>query len=98
MKSGENPIIRWVGGNSIVVLVALLVVVAGTWGFIALADEVREGDTQRFDDWAIRRLRRTLSLGPRRRQHYGVPQTRGRQPPSMYGQGLSPSRLLPTLE
>src|SRR5436305_670993 len=30
-------------------IVAILVVVAGIWGFIALTDEVREGDTQHFD-------------------------------------------------
>ncbi len=69
MKSGENAFVRWLGGNSIVVLIALLMLVAGTWAFIALADEVREGDTQRFDEWAIRRLRRAndpaTPIGPR---------------------------------
>jgi len=41
------------------VIVGLLVVVAGTWGFFALAGLVLEGDTQRFDDRIIRALRRT---------------------------------------
>ena len=44
-------------------------------------------------DWEIRRLRVTLSLGPRRRLHYGEAQA---QPPSMYGQRLSPPQF-PTL-
>lgn len=40
---------NWVGGYSLMVLIALLVVVIGTWGFIKLADEVAEGDTEKFD-------------------------------------------------
>jgi undecaprenyl-diphosphatase len=36
-----------------VVMLALLAVL----GFILIADEVKEGDTQRFDDWAIKALR-----------------------------------------
>ena len=48
----------WIGRRSVIVLLAALIVVAGTWGFIALADEVREGDTRKFDEWAIRFLRR----------------------------------------
>jgi undecaprenyl-diphosphatase len=51
-------IILWLGGHGIVVLSAVLVVVLGTWGFVELADEVNEGETQRFDEWAIRSLRR----------------------------------------
>src|SRR5207244_3929101 len=35
-----------------------LVVVGGTWGFVALAGEVLEGDTQRFDERILRALRR----------------------------------------
>jgi undecaprenyl-diphosphatase len=59
----------WLGRNAIIVLGAMLIVVAGTWGFIALADEVKEGDTQHFDDWAVRSLRRAgdpaTPIGPR---------------------------------
>ena len=36
-------------GNSLKTLLALLVVVGGTWGIIELADEVGEGETERFD-------------------------------------------------
>jgi undecaprenyl-diphosphatase len=39
----------WLGGHGPVVLSAALVVVLGVWGFAKLADEVREGETQRFD-------------------------------------------------
>ncbi|HEY7089937.1 MAG TPA: phosphatase PAP2 family protein [Tepidisphaeraceae bacterium] len=38
------------------VLLAMLLVVGGTWGFIKLLGEVKEGDTQRFDDWAVQTL------------------------------------------
>jgi len=55
--SGNGPI-SWLAGHVNIVLVAVLLIVGGTWGFIALADEVREGDTQRFDDWAVRAMRR----------------------------------------
>ena len=40
---------NWVGGYSLMALIALLVVVLGTWGFVKLADEVAEGETQPFD-------------------------------------------------
>jgi undecaprenyl-diphosphatase len=40
-----------------VVLVVLAVGTASLWGFIEVAEEVVEGDTQAFDRWAIRTLR-----------------------------------------
>jgi undecaprenyl-diphosphatase len=43
-------------GNLLVLIVALLVV-AGLWAFVAIADEVMEGDTKQFDEWAVRALR-----------------------------------------
>lgn len=55
--SGNGPI-SWLAGHVNIVLVAVLLIVGGTWGFIELADEVRDGDTQRFDDWAVRAMRR----------------------------------------
>ena len=39
------------------VLVALFVLAGSTWLFITLVDEVREGDTQRFDQWVVDSLR-----------------------------------------
>ena len=50
--------LRWLGEHQHLVLLAILLLVAGVWGFILIADEVREGGTQKFDDWAIRSLRR----------------------------------------
>jgi undecaprenyl-diphosphatase len=46
--------IEWLGSHGWLVLTANLIVVAGIWGFIELLDEVREGDTERFDAWAVR--------------------------------------------
>lgn len=49
-------------------LVALFVLIAATWGFIEIADEVLEGDTQAFDKWMVRSLRQpddpAIPIGP----------------------------------
>lgn len=49
-------------------LVSALVIVAGTWGFVELADEVLEGETQAIDTWLVRSLRQaddlTAPIGP----------------------------------
>jgi undecaprenyl-diphosphatase len=58
MKWTPRRIIEWLGGHELAVILGLLVVVAGTWGFFALAGEVLEGDTQKFDERIIRALRR----------------------------------------
>jgi undecaprenyl-diphosphatase len=47
----------WVWRHELVVLLCVLVIVAGTWGFVTLADVVLEGRTQGFDEWAVRTLR-----------------------------------------
>jgi undecaprenyl-diphosphatase len=47
---------------SFIVLLCALVIATGTWGFAKLADEVLEGDTQHFDEWAIKSLRRPNDL------------------------------------
>ena len=49
---------EWLGRHELMVLLAVLVVVAGTWGFIALADVVFQGRTQSFDESALIALRR----------------------------------------
>ncbi|HYO09488.1 MAG TPA: phosphatase PAP2 family protein [Tepidisphaeraceae bacterium] len=60
---------RWLGRHGHFVLLGVLLVVGGTWAFIELADEVGEGDTQQFDEWALRALRQPdhpeLPIGPR---------------------------------
>jgi undecaprenyl-diphosphatase len=47
----------WKGNLDLVLLGAALVVVAGAWGFIELADEVQEGETRAIDEWLLRALR-----------------------------------------
>jgi undecaprenyl-diphosphatase len=59
----------WVRDHgNFVLLLSTLVVAAGVWGFVELADEVVEGDTQQLDDWAIKSLRRAddpaVPIGP----------------------------------
>lgn len=62
-------LLDWVGRHEFSVLVAVLLVVVAIWGFIELADEVTEGDTVEFDEWAVRVLRQADNLarpiGPR---------------------------------
>src|SRR4051812_16887073 len=58
MKWTPGRVVEWLGGHELAVILALLLVVAGTWGFFLLADEVVEGGTQRFDEGIIRALRR----------------------------------------
>jgi undecaprenyl-diphosphatase len=52
-----RELVRWLGSRDLVMLVAALAVVLGTWAFIAIADEVTEGETQKFDERAVRSLR-----------------------------------------
>jgi undecaprenyl-diphosphatase len=68
IKNPLRRLILWLGRHELVVLVAALAVVAGTWAFIALADVVLEGRTEAFDEWVLRALRRpdnpALPIGP----------------------------------
>lgn len=49
---------RWLREHTnLLVLIVALLVVGGVWGFVSIADEVVEGDTQAFDEWAVRALR-----------------------------------------
>lgn len=66
MMERLRGLLEWAGGRGVLVLMAALVIVAGAWGFVALADEVKEGGTQRFDDAAIRALRRPDNPGKMR--------------------------------
>jgi undecaprenyl-diphosphatase len=42
-------LVKRIGGGDVAILVAILIVVGGALGFIALFDEVSEGDTRSFD-------------------------------------------------
>ena len=59
----------WVRDHgNLILLLSTLIVAGGVWGFAELADEVVEGDTKVFDEWAIEALRRkdnpAVPLGP----------------------------------
>jgi undecaprenyl-diphosphatase len=60
--------VEWLGRHEFVVLLAALVVVAGVWGFIALADVVLEGRTQSLDESMLLALRQpnnpAMPIGP----------------------------------
>jgi undecaprenyl-diphosphatase len=43
--------------TNLLVLFAALLVVGGVWAFVSIAEEVTEGETQQFDEWAVRALR-----------------------------------------
>lgn len=49
MRRRIESLIEWLGSFGVLVYLAVLVVVVGTWGFILLSDEVRGGGTERFD-------------------------------------------------
>ncbi len=69
LSTSVRNFLKWLGGHGAIVLTAVLIVVAGTLAFIKLTDEVKEGGTQRFDEWAIRTLRQpndpATPIGPR---------------------------------
>jgi undecaprenyl-diphosphatase len=52
-----HSVLAWIGQYELSILAGLLLVVGGSWGFIKLADEVVEGDTDHFDEWAVGALR-----------------------------------------
>jgi undecaprenyl-diphosphatase len=56
VKLNLQNLLDWLGAHGLAVLIAVLIIVAGTWGFIELLDEVKEGDTQKFDEWAVQTL------------------------------------------
>lgn len=49
---------QWISGREAAVLVAVLLIVLGTWCFIEVADEVVEGETLTFDAWVVTHVRR----------------------------------------
>jgi undecaprenyl-diphosphatase len=57
MLSTLRRLLGWLGTHEPVVLMALAVIVASTWFFADLADEVIEGDTKRFDEAVLLRMR-----------------------------------------
>lgn len=54
--------VLWLARHEAALLIALIMVTGGTWGFAKIAQEVFAGDTQKFDEWAIRSLRQPDNL------------------------------------
>ncbi len=67
--------VNWLGGREPVVLVALFVALIAVWGFVSVASEVIEGDTQAFDVQIVRALRQAdnpaIPIGPKWVQETG---------------------------
>jgi undecaprenyl-diphosphatase len=50
-------VLDWIGGHELIVLMLLLVVALAIWAFVAIAEKVEAGTTDRFDEWAVRAMR-----------------------------------------
>jgi undecaprenyl-diphosphatase len=63
----------------VVILLLIFSVLAMGYGFIELADDVLEGDTQSFDEWLLRSMRRTddpaVPIGPSWMRQLGIDAT-----------------------
>jgi len=57
LRNGIRLFVEWIGRNEKRVLIAGLLLVGSLWAFLAIADEVHEGETQAFDEWVLRQLR-----------------------------------------
>lgn len=61
--------------KKLLAVLPLLLIMAGIWAFLTLAEEVGEGETMRFDRWAIRLVRRAdnpaAAIGPEWAQEIG---------------------------
>jgi undecaprenyl-diphosphatase len=52
-----------VGAHATGLLFVTLVVTAGSWAFLEIAEDVKSGESQRFDEWAVRSLRKPNDPG-----------------------------------
>src|SRR5258707_4736645 len=50
-------LVRWISEHVNIVMIALLLMTGLSLGFVKLADEVLEGETQHFDNWVLQSLR-----------------------------------------
>jgi undecaprenyl-diphosphatase len=61
--------IHWIARQEAIVLFTAFLIVVALFGFLELAEEMREGEMHEFDAWLLRLLRRTdnpaLLVGPR---------------------------------
>ncbi len=58
MAGAGSRLVDWLGRHELMVLVGLLVIAGGSWLFLELTDEVLEGETQAFDEWVVKAMRR----------------------------------------
>jgi undecaprenyl-diphosphatase len=52
-----GPFLRRVASRELLLLIMPVLLVLGIWGFASVVDEIGEGTTPAFDEWAIRALR-----------------------------------------
>jgi undecaprenyl-diphosphatase len=66
MKLATLKALRWIADRELVILLSLLVIVGGTWSYVELAGRVVNQETQEFDEWIIKSMRRGdgLPIGP----------------------------------
>lgn len=68
-KSSLATLLEWIGRYETSVLAAIVIMATAVWLFIEIADQVRDGDTLSFDEWAIRTLRDpenpSVAIGPK---------------------------------
>jgi undecaprenyl-diphosphatase len=62
LRSTPRRISQWLGGADLVLLLALLALVLGLWGFYQVASAVQEGSTQRLDEHILLSLRDPADL------------------------------------
>jgi undecaprenyl-diphosphatase len=60
--------LRWLGAQEAVVLLTAFGIVIAVYGFIELADEIREGEMRHFEEWVLRAFRQptnpAVPIGP----------------------------------
>jgi len=66
-QSRQNVLLRslgWLGSHELGILVILLAIASGVWAFVALANEMKEGETYGFDRRILLAMRRPGDLAP----------------------------------
>jgi undecaprenyl-diphosphatase len=51
-------LIEWLGARAITIAVIALILTFGAWAFLEIAEDVTSGASRRFDEWAVRSLRK----------------------------------------
>ncbi len=53
-----KSLIDYLGARSLTIVAVILILTVGSWAFLEIAEHVQTGASRRFDDWAVRSLRR----------------------------------------